>query len=93
MDARNNSIMRRQLAGRKSTAALEWLLKRQQERQHVEQEIHRVRGCMYVPAEGLHAYLCMLACMLTSHDVRGWEGSAAAAQVQGRSLYMGCTAC
>lgn len=43
MDARNVSVMKRQLQGRRSAAALEWLLKRQQERQHVEQETHRVR--------------------------------------------------
>lgn len=41
MDARNVSVMRRQLAGRKSAAALDWLLKRQQERQQVEQEQQR----------------------------------------------------
>lgn len=42
MDARNNKVMRRQLAGRRTAAALEWLLKRHQERQQTEQAAYRV---------------------------------------------------
>jgi hypothetical protein len=42
MDARNHKVMRRQLAGRRTAAALEWLLKRHQERQQTEQAAYRV---------------------------------------------------
>lgn len=43
IDARNAAEECRQLQGRRSAAALEWLLKRQQERKQGEQqEVHRV---------------------------------------------------
>lgn len=46
MDQRNAANIDRQLAGRKSSAALEWLLKRQEERTRVDEEMHNVRaGC------------------------------------------------
>lgn len=51
MAQRNLDEMNRQLAGRRSRAALEWLLKRQEERTQHEQEMYRVSSRCRVTEE------------------------------------------